>query len=109
MPWNDPKKPPKQELTTTGGVQVVVRDVEHEPRGYPAWPEEAAKPEPPAPAAPYAIVFPAGQSLADRAAFMASLDAQWGDFIAMKLRRARSTTSASARRRGRGWETTRRS
>jgi RNA polymerase sigma factor (sigma-70 family) len=75
----DPRKPPKpSQITTTSGVKVLLHGQEY------AEPEEEAPPPDPFPTA---IVFPPGQSLAERNAFIEGLDRQWGPFIWKKLRR----------------------
>jgi RNA polymerase sigma factor (sigma-70 family) len=75
----DPKKA-KPVLVTTTGVEVLVHDLD-----YAETEEDAAVP-PPDPI-PTAVVFPPGQSIADRNAFIEGLEEQWGPFIESKLRR----------------------
>ena len=80
MSTSDPKNRPKPVIVTTTGVEVLVHGVDY------TEPEEDAEGPPPDPI-PTAIVFPPGQSIADRNAFIEGLEKQWGPFIDSKLRR----------------------
>ena len=75
----DPKKA-KPVLVTTTGVEVLVHGVDY------TEPEEDAEVPPPDPI-PTAIVFPPGQSIADRNAFIEGLEEEWGPFITRRLDR----------------------
>jgi RNA polymerase sigma factor (sigma-70 family) len=79
MPPDDLNKPANHRFVTTSGVQIVVNG-----RDY----DEPEEEEPPPDPFPTAIVFPPGQSLAERNAFMEGLDRQWGALIWSKLRRS---------------------
>ena len=85
MPPFDPKRPsppadptqsPTTELTTSGGVRVIVRELP------PPEPEE--EPEPPE-EFPRVIVMPVNQPARDRDEFIRWLNDRWGEFIRTKL------------------------
>jgi DNA-directed RNA polymerase specialized sigma24 family protein len=80
MSASDPKNRPKPVLVTTTGVEVLVHGVDYT--------EPVEEPEvPPPDPIPTAIVFPPGQSIADRNAFIEGLEEQWGPFITGRLDR----------------------
>lgn len=70
MSRSGPPHPRVRALKATSGVEVLVRD---EPCAEPA--EEPLDP------LPDAIVLPEGQSIEERNAFIAELDAQWGELV----------------------------
>lgn len=93
QPWSPPRlhvtpdDPIRQQLTTTGGVQVRVKD--------PRPPEPEWEP-PPEEQFQRVIIVPDGQPEADRQAFLASLDSKWSDKIARAFERG-GINPASAR------------
>ncbi len=80
-----PSDAPVMELTTAAGVTVLVHH-----RAAPAPPPQA--PSPPPRRGPRAVILPDN---ADRDAFIAELDAQWGGFIYKELSRYKDVAAAS--------------
>lgn len=81
-PWQRP--PPRQTLSTKGGVTVIVRDL--------PVPERRPEPEPPP---PRVIIFPPGQPVHDRQAFLEALCREHGTFVDEVLARRRDVAEES--------------